>query len=355
MMVVFSSSEVRNDAGSDAVFQPHGADLTAKVAFLSGPNAFRAGTAAQTVETHMSWIFLTGDRAFKLKKPVKFPYLDFSTVALREKYCRAELALNRRLAPDVYLRVVPLTLNEGQRLQIGDGGEIVDWLVEMRRLPSDRMLDRLIARGLARDGTVASLAARLGSFYRAAQPVRISPLAYVSRLQAEQQLNRGALSREGFPIDQARAIRALNDVDKALGTYRSQLESRVALGCLVDGHGDLRPEHICFENGVIIFDCLEFSEVLRQVDPVDEIAYLAIECSRLGADWIGAEVWQSLRRLLDWPDPVPLFAVHAARRALLRARLALSHLFDPEPRDIEKWAPLTMQYLGLAERALDQL
>lgn len=354
-MVVSSSAGFQGDAGSGARFQPPGADLTAKVAFLSEPTAFRVATAVQTVETHMSWIFLTGDWAFKLKKPVKFPYLDFSTVALREKYCRAELALNRRLAPDVYLRVVPLTLNEGHRLQIGGEGEIVDWLVEMRRLPSDRMLDRLIVGRVVDDQTVARLAERLASFYRVAQQVRVSPVSYVSRLEAEQQLNRGALSREGFPIDQERAIRILNGVDRALRTYRSRLEARAALGCLVDGHGDLRPEHICFQDGVIIFDCLEFSDALRQVDPVDEIAYLGIECSRLGADWIGAEVWRSLRELLDWPDPVSLFAVHGARRALLRARLALSHLFDPEPRDIEKWAPLTMQYLGLAERALDQL
>jgi aminoglycoside phosphotransferase family enzyme len=283
MMVVPSSAEVRNNAGSDARFQPPGADLTAKVAFLSQPAAFGTGAAVQIMETHMSWIFLTGDRAFKLKKPVKFPYLDFSTVALRERYCRAELALNRRLAPDVYLRVVPLTLNEGQALQIGGKGEIVDWLVEMRRLPCDRMLDRLIVGRLVDDQTTARLAARLGSFYRSAQGVRVSPLAYVSRLEAEQRLNRVALSREGFPIDQQRAIRVLNRVDKALGTHRSRLEARAASGCLVDGHGDLRPEHICFQDGVIIFDCLEFSEVLRQVDPVDEIAYLAIECSRLGA------------------------------------------------------------------------
>ena len=354
LMVVCSSSEVRNNAGAGTLLQPQGADLTAKLTFLSGPAAFGTGAAAQIVETHMSWIFLTGDRAFKLKKPVKFPYLDFSTVVLRERHCRAELALNRRLAPDVYLRVVPLTRNEGHGLKVGGEGEIIDWLVEMRRLPSDRMLDRLIAGGLVDDQTIARLAARLASFYRAAQPVRVSPLAYVSRLEAEQQLNRVALTREGFPIDQGRAIQVLDRVDEALGTYRLQLESRAALGCLVDGHGDLRPEHICFQDGVIIFDCLEFSDALRQVDPVDEIAYLGIECSRLGADCIGAEVWRSLRELLDWPDPVPLFAVHAARRALLRARLALSHLFDPEPRDIEKWAPLTMQYLGLAERALDQ-
>jgi uncharacterized protein len=354
-VVVSSSAGVQSDAGSNARFQPPGANLTAKVAFLSEPGAFGAGAAVKIVETHMSWIFLTEDRAFKLKKPVKFPYLDFSTVALRERYCRAELALNRRLAPDVYLRVVPLTLNEGQALQIGDEGETVDWLVEMRRLPTDRMLDRLIEGRLVDDQTITRLAARLGSFYRAAQRVKVSPPAYVSRLEAEQRLNRGALSREGFPIDQERAIRVLNRVDKALAAHRSRLEARAALGCLVDGHGDLRPEHICFQDGVIIFDCLEFSEVLRQVDPVDEIAYLDIECSRLGADWIGTEVWRILRELLDWSDPVPLFAVHAARRALLRARLALSHLFDPEPRDIDKWAPLTTQYLGLAERAMDQL
>src|SRR5574337_716796 len=111
MMVAPSSSEVRDNAGSDALFQLQGADLAAKVAFLSQPAASGTGAAVQIVETHMSWIFLTEDRAFKLKKPVRFPYLNFSTVALRGRYCRAELALTRRLAPDVYLRVVPLTLN----------------------------------------------------------------------------------------------------------------------------------------------------------------------------------------------------------------------------------------------------
>ena len=168
-------------------------------------------------------------------------------------------------------------------------------------------------------------------------------------------MNRAVLSRPDGQIDRERAVTVLGRMDKALDVYRSRLEARAVSRYLVDGHGDLRPEHICFVNGVIIFDCLEFSDALRQVDPVDEIAYLDVECSRLGADWIGPKVWQGLRRRLDWSDPAPLFAVHAARRALLRARLSLSHLFDPKPRNASKWAPLTVQYLGLAERALDKL
>ncbi len=354
-MHAFSSAEGpdRPMVGSGA--SPKSPDLAAKVAFLSDPAAYGTGAGVQAVETHMSWVFLAGDRAFKLKKPVRFPYLDFSTLALREKYCQAELALNRRLAPDVYLGVRPLTLTEGERLQIGGGGEVVDWLVEMRQLPADRMLDRLIVGQFADGRIVDRLAERLAAFYRTAVRPETSPQAYMAKLDAEQQLNRSTLSRRDCSVAPERAIAVLNRVDRALSTYRPQLEERAAQGWLVDGHGDLRPEHICFQNGVIIFDCLEFNDALRQVDPVDEIAYLAIECSRLGADRLGAEVWQRVRRLLDWPDPVPLFAVHAARRGLLRARLSLSHLFDAKPRNLEKWAPLTMQYLGLTERALDEL
>src|SRR5450830_693690 len=121
-----------------------GPTLDAKVSFLSRPDAYRPSPGEVVCrETHMSWVFLVGERVYKLKKPVRFPYLDFSTLARREAACRAELRLNRALAPDIYLDVLPL-VDTGAGLSIGGDEAPVDWLVLMKRLDERDMLDRII-------------------------------------------------------------------------------------------------------------------------------------------------------------------------------------------------------------------
>src|SRR4030066_84923 len=120
-------------------------DLEAKVAFLRHPQTYpEKPSRIETIETHMSWVFLTPQHAFKLKKPVRYDYLDFSTVAARKKNCEEERRLNQRPAPGVYLNVIPLTLGSDGAMRLGEPGEILDWLVMMRRLPALQMLDRLI-------------------------------------------------------------------------------------------------------------------------------------------------------------------------------------------------------------------
>jgi aminoglycoside phosphotransferase family enzyme len=330
--------------------------LQMKVALLSGAAAYGdAGGHMEAIETHMSWVFLTRDRAYKLKKPVRFPYLDFSTLALREVNCRAELTLNRRLAPGVYLRVTPLTFDEQDGLKLDGEGDVVDWLVVMRRLPADRMLDELIAKGPLAASDCERLACKLASFYRDADRLSLSPPEYFRRLEAEQAENRIILTSRDFAVDHARAPVVLERMERWLATERPSLEARAAEGFLVDGHGDLRPQHICFENGLEIIDCLEFSATLRQVDPVDELAALSVECALLGATTFGLALFTRVMDAGGAPRPERLFHLHSGRRAILRARLALSHLLDPVPRQPERWEPLATHYLKLAEKALDKL
>jgi uncharacterized protein len=351
-----STADAQGGDGTGA--NPRAADvgLAEKVEFLSHPAAYQdAGGKVETIETHMSWVFLAGESVFKLKKPVRFSYLDFSTLAAREANCRAELKLNRRLAPDVYLRVAPLTLTAEEGLKLDGAGQVVDWLVVMRRLPGDRMLDGLIARRALEPEAMDRLADVLARFYRLAERPLVAPGEYFRRIQAEQAENRDVLMRRNFKIDHGRAPAALKRMEDALIANRSVIEARAARGFLVDGHGDLRPEHVCFQNGIVIFDCLEFSPTLRQIDPVDEIAYLAMECARLGADWLGPLLMTRVAAALGWPEPGRLFSLHFARRALLRARLSLAHLLDPTPRQPERWEPLASRYIGLAEKALDRL
>jgi len=133
---------------------------------------------------------------------------------------------------------------------------------------------------------------------------------------------------------------------------RALLEERVRLGHIVDGHGDLRPEHICFADPIAIFDCLEFSSELRQVDPFDELAYLGMESAQLRAPALGPRIIAEVADRLGESSPHQLVSLYTAWRAVLRARLAVAHLLDPVPRRPERWEPLASRYLHLAEQAL---
>lgn len=329
--------------------------LAAKVDFLSRPAAYEPAPATvERRETHMSWVFLAGDRVYKLKKPVRFPYLDFSTLARREAACRAELRLNRRLAPDVYLDALPLTQHGGS-LRLGGEGRPVDWLVKMKRLDEHLMLDQLIERGQLTIAQLERLAATLDRFYRAAAPVTLSPEAHLADWWRSLAFNRRILldSRLNMP---AGLVRRVDLAQRRFLRQRGALiAARLQRRRIVDGHGDLRPEHIWLDDRVRIIDCIEFNPRLRVVDPFDEIAFLSLECERLGAAWAGAWLERHMKhRLRDGPADA-LFTFYRCHRASLRARLAVAHLLEAHPRTPDKWPKLARNYLAFADAAARRL
>ncbi len=328
--------------------------LAQKLRFLSDPTTYGAACGAVTrIETHMSYVFLAGDLAYKLKKPVRYAFLDFSTLKAREADCREEVRLNRRLTSGIYLGVTPLALDPLGGLALGGAGAVVDWLVEMRRLPLDRMLDRLIVDVSVSDAQVDAICDVLASFYHKAARSPLSAKAYVARFNDEQALNRDILTQRRFALD-PRSIAALLDaLEQRLAADRPLLEARVRTGVVVDGHGDLRPEHICLTEPIAIFDSLEFNAALRQVDPFDEIALLGVECAQLGAPRLLRQFTEGLATHLSCRPPWALVSLYAAWRATLRARLCLAHLLEPAPRAPEKWEPLARRYLELAQCALE--
>jgi len=330
-------------------------------------------------ETHMSWVFLVGPRVYKLKKPVRHDFLDYGTLQARERHCRAEVALNRRLAPDVYLGVMRLTWRAGRGLAlVRDGadtsdGEVVDWLVVMRRLPEDAMLDALVRQGQqgkgqgrpggaavetppagkAADGCLTAerlkaLADILSDFYRRAAPVEIAWRGYVDALSARLAQDRAVIADPRFGLSAAEVAAAFDPLSRFLAREPALLAARVAAGRIVDGHGDLRPEHICLLDPPRVIDCLEFDPALRRVDPFDELAFLGMECRVLGAPWLGPFLIEACARRLGDRPAAAILAFHTAARACLRARLSLSHLLDSAPRQPEKWLPLARTYLAVA-------
>jgi aminoglycoside phosphotransferase family enzyme len=329
-------------------------ELAAKVAFLKRPDSYPdRPSAVEAVETHLAWVFLTDRCAYKLKKPVRYAFLDFTTLAARRHDAEEEVRLNRRLAPAVYLDVVALTVDASGRLALGGDGTPVDWLVKMRRLPRERMLDHAIAAQSA-DGVdgagLRGVAELLVAFYRHAPRAPLSPLAYRERLRAEIAANGSALAeaRYGLPADViARTVAAQ---DAFLEREAFVLDARVSAGRIVEGHGDLRPEHICLGPPPAIIDCVEFNREFRILDAADELAYLAMECERLGAPSVGAMLLVHYHALADDHPPDRLIHFYESVRAVLRAKLAAWHLDDPMVRYPSQWFNRAQAYVTLADR-----
>lgn len=321
--------------------------LADKVAFLSSPTAYSpVPPDVQAEESHMSWVFLAGERVYKLKKPVRYPFLDFGTLAAREHNCREELRLNRRLAPDTYLGVVPLTA-DGDGLAIGGAGCVVDWLVVMRRLPARRMLDAEILGGTVTDEAVRAVGRRLATFHAAEAPAALTAEAYVAQFAREHADSRRVLADPHFGLaDEAASV--LDMVATVIEERPELLRARLDQGCIVEGHGDLRAEHVCLADPPVVIDCLEFNRALRLVDPIDELVNLGTDCERLGAAWIGPALIAEASPRFTAQLTSDLLWFYRAYRTCVRARLAVVHLLEPDVRQRGKWQPLARHHLNLA-------
>lgn len=324
-------------------------DLTEKVAFLLR-GAF--ASAPEAIETHLSWVFLTAERVYKLKKPVVTAFLDHRTVEARQADCEAEVALNRPFAPGVYLGTVALATGPDGALVLGGlGPPIVDWLVVMHRIPETWFLSwRLAARSdPVLSGEVESLVGHLLACYCSGIVTPAEAAGHRRRLLGGLRLDRAELLRSDRPFDRAEVRQLLDRLDEAV-TRSSLLDGRAER--IVDGHGDLRPEHVVLGSRPAVIDRITYKRELRLVDPVYDLALLAVECERLEAGGFGDEVL--LRYLAEAADPAApaLVALYRSLRATTRARLSLAHLHDGD-RDAARWLDRTDAYLDIALRHIE--
>lgn len=325
-------------------------ETACKVDFLSDPKSYGHDVGRVEVrETHMSWVFLTRSDVFKLKKPVKLTHLDFSTLERRRRNCEAEVRLNSRLAPDVYHGVISLRLSSDGLLTLRGKGEVIDWLVHMKRLPEDDMLDRRIALSHCTKADIEKIGAVLGNFYSRAHVDEAEGKSYLYHLRSEHPINRSVLERPEFGLAPL-ASPTLDAFEHSLTSLSPSIIARIEAGGMVEGHGDLRPEHICLNDLPRIIDCLEFDRKMRILDPFDEVNYLGLECEVLGAAWIRPVLLNALESVLNQRPAPELLAFYGTFRMLLRARLSAAHLLEDRIRKREKWKPLAEQYLMLADR-----
>jgi uncharacterized protein len=325
------------------------APLAAKVAFLSRRESYpEQPSAVSAIETHMSWIFLGDHYVYKLKKPVRYDFLDFSSVARRRMNCADEVHLNARLAPGVYLGVVALVEDSAGALSLEGNGEAVDWLVKMRRLPESCLLDYQIRHATLNKDNLRRAAQALADFYRNTVPVAMTPADYLDRLRSRLRRNISSISQApgGLPVE------TVDQVATRLDTYmhRQQglLGARAADRHILEAHGDLRPEHICLADNPVIIDCLEFNRDFRLLDPHDELAFLAMECERLAYPTVGETFTSTYVETTGDTPAAGLVNFYKANWSVFRCAISVWHIGDPLIKDQDKWVRLAARYLEMA-------
>jgi aminoglycoside phosphotransferase family enzyme/predicted kinase len=322
-----------------------------RVRQLQTPDAYPDDTTSvELIETHISWVFLTDRFAYKLKKPVQFEFLDFSTPELRHEACRHEVALNRRLSPGVYLGVIPLARTSLGTLTVDAEGEPVDWLVKMKRLPADAALDVMI-----RDGTIAApaierLAETLSDFYQNLPPVTLTVEDYRHSIERHVAANRNELAARTHHLDRPVVQRVHSAQLCVLRLTPELLDDRVRNGRIVEGHGDLRPEHVYFSPSPLVIDCIEFNREFRVLDVIDELAFLGMECDFLGADGIAAPIFQRYFDQSGDSPPQLLIDFYRTYRACVRAKVCALRAEQLADEARSKWIASASKYLSLADR-----
>ena len=317
---------------------------------LLGDPATYGGAAVRRFETHAAVVFLAGERAIKVKRAVRYPFLDYSTLAKREAACRAELEVNRRFAPQLYRGVVPITRQADGALALDGGGEPVEWAVDMRRFDEDNTLDHVAARG-ALDATLsAKLAVAVAAMHERAAPVAAAPwIAALAKFIAD---NTAAFAKHGELFPSAAVAALERQSSAALTCFRPLLAARGKAGLIRRGHGDLHLANIAVLDGEpIAFDALEFDPIIAEGDVLYDLAFLLMDL--VERDLPGAAnvvlngYFAAAARIADC-DGIAALPLFMSLRAAIRAKVTAARLDLPGTADQGALAQSARTYFNLA-------
>jgi uncharacterized protein len=326
------------------------ADLQDAVFALLGDPATYGGAAVRRCETHAAVVFLAGERAIKVKRAVRYPFLDYSTLDKRKAACQAELDVNRRFAPQLYRRIVPITRQAGDLLALDGGGEAVEWAVEMKRFDENNTLDHVAERGELDDALCAKLALAVTAMHEHAEPVEAAPwLAAVSQFISD---NTAAFRAHGdlFPTQ------AVDELERksraALAKLQPLLEARGAAGLIRRGHGDLHLGNIAVSDGEpVAFDALEFDPIVAEGDVLYDLAFLLMDLVERGLP-IAANIvlngyFAASRRSEDC-DGIAALPFFMSLRAAIRAKVTAARRDLAKTADRDNLAQSAKRYFDLA-------
>lgn len=306
-------------------------DLDRLVERLSDPAFYPGQTRnVEVIQTHISYIFLTDHHAYKVKKPVDFGFLDYTTLAKRLECCEREVALNRRLCSDTYLGVVPVRENDGE-LSLDGPGETVEYAVKMKRLPQDQMLRRVLARGEGDDLLFQRIASLVVEFHaRAVMPPAAGAIKGLDGAKLNCDENFAQTEKYvGTLVPAATFDFIRTSTNLFFERHPALFARRVSERRIVDGHGDLHLDSICATDPIRIFDCIEFNERFRIQDVTEEVAFLAMDLEFHGyAPFARAFVDAYVEASGD-AELLELLSFYKTYRAYVRAKVSSFAVADP--------------------------
>ncbi|MEQ6120750.1 hypothetical protein [Reichenbachiella sp. MALMAid0571] len=304
------------------------------------------------IETHISWVILTRNLAFKIKKPIKYPFLDFSTLEKRKFYCERELYLNRRLT-NIYLDVISIRYKDG--FFLGEiEGQIIDYAVRMKRLQAPKKMDEMIRSNRIKASHINKLAQKISDFHKTAN-VKTRPFD----LGQSKQIFNDILDVTDWTSEHmdsrytSRIKEAVSFSNSFLEQFKHHIQRRIQNGFKRDGHGDLHAKNIFLYKDPIIFDCIEFNDSYRQIDVLNEVAFFCMDLEAFGR-WDLSEIFMekyvALFPCMNSSKDEQLFVYYKFYRANVRAKVNVLRAMQASEEDSEEYAKEAMKYLDLMEK-----
>jgi aminoglycoside phosphotransferase family enzyme len=285
----------------------------------------------ELIQTHISYIFLAGELVYKVKKPVDFGFLDFTTLEKRRHFCEEEIRLNKRFSPEVYIKAIPIS-QVGNAFRVGDDSRVVEYAVTMRRINEDHMLYRLLEAGKVKPDAMERIGRHLANAYAAipsdekAQAfgsLDVISINIVENFEQTRKYIGGPIKHEQFDAIESWSLSFMKK-------KRALFEQRVAQGYIKDCHGDLHLQHICLEGEKIyIFDCIEFNERFRFGDVASDVAFLAMDLDFNGHPDLARTFVDSYTEASADTTLAKVLVFYKVYRAYVRAKVTSFMLDDP--------------------------
>ncbi len=305
----------------------------------------------ELLQTHISWVIIAGRQVYKIKKPVDFGFINYSTLEKRRHYCLEELRLNRRLSRDVYLGVEPIVKRD-DGFYYGEPGQVVDYAVVMRKLPEERMMKNLLAAGILQPDYLRRLAEMLADFYRRAAVIDDGSFGTLETVSFNIRENFEQTEKYlGKSLAESDYHRIIDFNEQFFREHEDLFACRVADGMIKECHGDLHMEHICFvDDHIDIYDCIEFNDRFRLIDVAADVAFLAMDLDYHDRYDLSAYFLREFDRFYRDDTGRELLPLYKCYRAYVRGKVISFLLDDPslEEAEREKAARRARRYFQLS-------
>ena len=313
----------------------------------------------ELIETHISWVFLCDEYAYKIKKPIHYSFLDFSAIEKRKYYCEKEIVLNRRLTDDVYLDVQTIRKRSGQFFIGGANGEIIDYAVRMRKLDSRKQMNALLLNKKVTASDIQNLAQKIASFHKNTDIIYKKDFLDVQQKFNDLSAERDYLGKYLSANSSAIISRAIGISDRFIERNKALLAARLNAGFFRDGHGDLHSRNIFLLPAPQVFDCIEFNDDFRRIDVLNEVAFLCMDLDAFGRPDLSdlfLNCYNHLFPSMTTEEDRRLFMYYKSYRSNIRAKVNSLRARDVK-NDAQRKLILSEadKYLRLMENYIKQL